>query len=383
MGGKKKGNNAHGAAKINKVSTNGKIAQYIKDRESFVSICTPTYNRRPFITHMVKCFEHQDYPKDKMEWIIIDDGTDKIGDLVSHIPQVKYFAYDVKMPLGKKRNIMHEKSRGNFIVYMDDDDYYPPERVSHAIATLQANPQALCAGSSILYIYFKHITKMYKFGPYGPNHSTAGTFAFRREMLNDHKYENNAALAEEKVFLKNFTVPFVQLDSMKTILVFSHDHNTFDKRTLLDNPHPNFVAVSDKTVDMFISDPAMRDFYMNQIENLLVDYAPGRPEMKPDVTKQLKEMTEKRAEDMRKMMAKGGGGSGNIMLQQPSGPPLCLNNEQIVQILHQQQNQINVVMQELHAKNKEILELRAELAKFNSNSNSNSNSNITTPDSSV
>ena len=65
----------------------------------FVSICTPTFNRRPFIKYMIKCFMAQDYPKDRMEWIIVDDGTDKIGDLVQDIPQVKYFSYDVKMCL--------------------------------------------------------------------------------------------------------------------------------------------------------------------------------------------------------------------------------------------------------------------------------------------
>ena len=48
------------------------------------------------------------------------------------------------------------------------------------------------------------------------------------------------ALAEEKHFLKNYTIPFVQLDPMKTILVFSHNHNTFDKKKLLDNPNPQF-----------------------------------------------------------------------------------------------------------------------------------------------
>ena len=120
----------------------------------FVSVCTPTFNRRPFISHMVKCFESQDYPKDRMEWIIIDDVTDKIGELVSHIPQVKYFSYDEKMPLGEKRNLMHIKSKGDILVYMDDDDFYPPERVSHAVETLTNNPQALCAGSSEIYIYF-------------------------------------------------------------------------------------------------------------------------------------------------------------------------------------------------------------------------------------
>ena len=217
-----------------------------KNEMPFVSICTPTFNRRPFIPSMIKCFNHQTYPKDRMEWIIIDDGTDKIEDLISDIPNVKYYKYDEKMPLGKKRNLMHEKSVGEIIVYMDDDDYYPPERVSHAVTMLQSHPKALCAGSSEIYIYFKHIEKMYQFGPYGPNHATAGTFAFKRELLNEHRYEDHAALAEEKAFLKNYTVPFVQLEPKKTILVFSHIHNTFDKKTLLTNAHPQFTKVSEK-----------------------------------------------------------------------------------------------------------------------------------------
>ena len=120
----------------------------------FVSLCTPTFNRRPFIPFMIKCFEHQTYPKDRIEWIIIDDGSDPIEDLVSHIPQVKYFYFEEKMLLGKKRNLMHSKCSGDIIVYMDDDDYYPPERISHAVETLNNNPTFLFAGSSEMHIYF-------------------------------------------------------------------------------------------------------------------------------------------------------------------------------------------------------------------------------------
>ena len=147
-------------------------------RQPFVSICTPTFNRRPFIPYIIKCIESQTYSKKRIEWVIIDDGTDKIEDLVSHLPYVKYNYYPEKMTLGKKRNVAHAKSKGSILVYMDDDDYYPPERISHAVETLQANPSALCAGSSLMHIYFKHINLMYSFGPYGPNHSTAATFAF-------------------------------------------------------------------------------------------------------------------------------------------------------------------------------------------------------------
>ena len=336
----------------------------------FVSVCTPTFNRRPFIEFMIKCFEHQDYPKNRIEWIIIDDGTDKIGELVSHIPEVKYYAYDKKMVLGKKRNLMHEKSKGDIIVYMDDDDYYPPDRISHAVERLQQNPKALCAGSSEIYIYFKHINKMYQFGPYGPNHATAGTFAFKREMLKDHKYDTHAALAEEKAFLKNYTVPFVQLDPMKSILVFSHEHNTFDKRKLLENPHPNFVKESSKTVDMFVKNEDMKDFYMRRIGELLKTYEPGRPSMKPDVLEQIIEIEEQRrkhAENHASQLAKQH--AATVCIQQADGTQQNLTIEQVVDILQKQQEHINQLTSLLQGKDTEILILQGSVKDLEEKTN--------------
>jgi len=266
----------------------------IKNKTPFVSICTPTFNRRPFFPFIIKCFENQTYPKDKMEWIIIDDGTDKIEDIVSHIPQVKYFKYDMKMSIGKKRNISNEKSKGDIIIYMDDDDYYPPERVSHAVDMLLANPKALCAGSSEMLIYFKHIDKMYKFGPYGPNHSTAATFAFRRELLKQTRFDENSSVAEEKKFLKEYKIPFVQLDMKKSILVFSHNHNSFDKKELLKQlPNPTIHETDIVPADI-IKEANILNFFMKDIDKLLDDYKPGSPENKPDVTKQIAEIRENR-----------------------------------------------------------------------------------------
>jgi hypothetical protein len=186
---------------------------------------------------------------------------------------------------------------------MDDDDYYPPERVSHAVEVLQKNPSALCAGSSEMYIYFKDTNQMVQFGPYGPNHATAGTFAFRKELLNEHQYNNDACLAEEREFLKGYTVPFVQLDSTKTILVFSHRHNTFDKRTLLQDPFSHVMRLSEKTVQDFIKDASVVDFFMN-LDSLLVAYPAGEPEMKPDVMKETKILMKKKEEMKRDAIEK-------------------------------------------------------------------------------
>ncbi len=322
----------------------------------FVSVCTPTFNRRPFIPIMFECFRNQTYPKDRIEWIIIDDGTDKIKDLVkcADIPQIKYYELPEKIALGAKRNLMHEKSKGSIIVYMDDDDYYPPERIQHAVDVLTANKTALCAGSSELYLYFKHIQKMYQFGPYGPNHATAGTFAFKRELLQQTKYNENACIAEEREFLKEYTIPFVQLDPLKTILVFSHEHNTFDKRKLLENANSTYVKESNKTVDMFIrftDEAKIKRFFLKDIDEKLSKYGPGAPQMKPDVIRQTLEL-----EDKRKQIQP----PPQIMMQQPGKDPIPLDGNQIIELINGLRGNLKV----LSDRNAELEENAKKMVSF-------------------
>jgi glycosyltransferase involved in cell wall biosynthesis len=311
----------------------------------FVSVCTPTYNRRPFIPILFECFKNQKYPKHRLEWIIVDDGTDKIRDLVeqSKIPQIKYFPIEQKMTLGTKRNFMNVQCKGSIIVYMDDDDYYPPERISHAVEKLKANPQALCAGTSELYLYFKHIQKMYQFGPYGPNHATAATFAFRRELLNSSRYDDTLCFAEEQQFLKNQTVPFVQLEPLKTILVFSHIHNTCDKRKLLENINPNFTKESNKTVDMFIRnsyEDGIKQFFTNDIDALLSKYEAGEPKMKPDVLKQLDVFDNNHKRMAAQIAMQQQQQQQQIMMQEPGKEPVPISINDMINIINTQQQQI-------------------------------------------
>ena len=303
----------------------------------FVSVCTPTFNRRPFIPIMFEIFKNQTYPKQNIEWIIVDDGTDKIEDLIeeSKIVQIRYFTIPYKLTLGKKRNFTHSQCKGDIIVYMDDDDYYPPERISHAVEVLLKNTWALCSGSSEIYTYFKNINKMIQFGPYGPFHATAGTFAFRKELLEKTQYNEDQAIGEEREFLKNYTIPFVQLDPMKTILVFSHEHNTFDKRKMLENPNPQCVKESNKTIQDFIQKPFeenIKKFFLQDIDGLLEKYEPGEPKMKPDVLEQIKRIEEERRQQQQK--------HGMIFLERPGEAPTPLNQQQIIEMIQTQQQTI-------------------------------------------
>jgi len=322
----------------------------------FVSICTPTFNRRPFIPTIIKCVDNQDYPKDRIEWIIIDDGTDLIEDLVINHPQVKYYKYDEKMTLGKKRNLMHEKSCGDILVYMDDDDYYPSTRVSHAVDTLLQNPAALCAGASEIYIYYKHIQKMYQFGPYSKTHATAGTFAFKKELLKQTQYNDEKSLGEEKEFLKEYTIPFVQLDPKHTILVFSHIHNTFDKRKLLEDTYKNpFTKISDKTIDYFMDEEDIKEFFMVDIDNLLDNYEAGRAEMKPDVLDQMEKIEVIRKELIAKRRMSGNG------VQSPENRSLS-QEQQMKRLFELQRTKILELSEQIKLKDTIIQEQEKEIA---------------------
>jgi hypothetical protein len=204
---------------------------------------------------------------------------------------------------------------------------------------LQKNPKIMVAGSSEMHIYFKHIQKTYQFGPYGPNHATAATFAFRKEYLKKSGYENDTSCAEEKKFLKDYSVPMVQLDTLKTILVVSHIHNSLDKKVLLDEPSP-YVKESRFGIDDFIKQPELKHFFIEDIESLLQIYEPGKPENKPDVMKQILEI-KKRREEM--IEAQRQQQMQQQMHQQISIQDLIQNYERTI---HDQNNIIQEIMKE-------------------------------------
>ena len=206
-----------------------------------VSICTLTHNRGNHLRLLQRCIESQDYPPEKIEWMILDDSDDK-G--ISYIPttltkiSIKYQKLSKKLILGKKRNLSHQLCSGEYIVYMDDDDYYYPSRISHAVSLLQTSGKQI-AGSSLLLIYFCHDKQLWISGPFGMNHATANTFAMTKEFARSNFYNNTDTINEEKFFLKNYRTPMAQLDPTQTIICISHSNNTFDKKRMRSNGSSN------------------------------------------------------------------------------------------------------------------------------------------------
>jgi len=214
-----------------------------------VSIITITqYSRIESIYILFEIIKSQTY-QNIIQWTIVEGSktvvdSEKNMDLLLKLSEINknnakfeitIFQLPTK-PLGELRNYGNSKCISDIIVCMDDDDYYPPERVSHSVEYLtQPTNIGFIAGSSVLYIYDFFLDKLYKydsFNAFGQYHSTNNCMAFTREYLKDNQHDNTALTGEEPSFTKNFTNKMVKLDPKKTIICISHSSNTFNKRNL-------------------------------------------------------------------------------------------------------------------------------------------------------
>ena len=217
---------------------------------------------------LLRCIQQQDYPASLIEWVVVDDGVQSAEAICCEFANTRYIRLDPtlgQVPLGRKRNLCHQTGTGEIFLYMDDDDYYPPTRISHAVAALMANPNKLIAGSSALPMYFVDRDQVWILGPYGQNHATAATFAFRRALLERTSYDETARCSEERHFLQGYTIPMVQLESRQTILAMAHPGNTYDKRQLISGPSRQNVRRTNFQISEIIKDPELRAGYLGLI----------------------------------------------------------------------------------------------------------------------
>ena len=230
----------------------------------FVSIVTPTYNRRRFIPTLIKIVQSQTYPRDRMEWLVYDDGQEEIKDLLDaakdSLPELIFIWSEDKMTLGEKRNRLNDEATGEIIVAMDDDDFYFPTRVMDAVMALTMKPGVHLAGASEVYMFFTDTKEIWKAGPYFEGHATNGTMAWTKTYATRHRYDETVAFAEEKSFLDGYKNPLVQLNPKRVMLVMSHSDNTFDKTELRNNENPLLVKSSLLMID-FIKDSELHKFF--------------------------------------------------------------------------------------------------------------------------
>ena len=222
-----------------------------------ISVVCPTYNRHRYIPFLIQQYEKQLYDSSSSELIIFDDSMAAFPFDNINSPNIRYVHDNTRrFMIWEKRNILNKLCRGDTIVCMDDDDFYFPDRLTHAKEVLDTNPTVLLAGCSSLYIYDLKRSALFLFSLRNNKQLLNGSFAYRKELLKTSVYKSNRAHSnfnEERSFTNGFRVKSVPLDIGSTTVCISHDANTVPKEGFC---HSNAEISSD------ILDPYIRDFDM-------------------------------------------------------------------------------------------------------------------------
>jgi glycosyltransferase involved in cell wall biosynthesis len=187
-----------------------------------ISCIMPTYDRRLFVPQAIRCFLRQDYPR--KELIVVDDGRDRIGDLIPEDVCIRYVALDRRYSLGEKRNIAVRSSGGTIVAHWDDDDWYHPGYLSNAASRLlrAGNPRAVCGlGTYLVWIAGDASVRICR-----TNGLAGGTFVYFKQFWEQHPYRD-VDRAEDFFFVQDSRPTLVTCQDLGMFVVVRHGSHTW------------------------------------------------------------------------------------------------------------------------------------------------------------
>ena len=123
-----------------------------------VSVIIPTYRRYDMLTKAVNSVLSQTLKN--LEILVIDDySMDNTAQIAKLSPKVKYICNPSNRGPGYSRHRGLEQSKGDYIVFLDDDDYYTdPLFLSKAVNILEGIPDCIFVAANAMVSYeYKNI----------------------------------------------------------------------------------------------------------------------------------------------------------------------------------------------------------------------------------
>lgn len=112
------------------------------DKLPLVSVIVPTFNSGKFIKSALDSIFRQNYPMDKIEIIIIDDGsTDETLDIIKSYGDRVVYTYQENKGIASARNKGISMAEGEIITFLDGDDEWHEERIQKVVEKFISNPQ--------------------------------------------------------------------------------------------------------------------------------------------------------------------------------------------------------------------------------------------------
>ena len=202
-----------------------------------VTIITPTRNRKELFALALNNFYNTEYPMNKLEWVIVDDGDkdQRIEGLLPEDKRIKYISLDVEeaLPISQKRNIANQNATNDIIIHMDDDDFYYPQHVISRVKTLLSN-NVQCVGSTELGCYNVLNKKSFKIGDESSVLSEA-TMCYYKRFWEERQFFERVKMGESIHFLKSRENLVAQMPFTYILIALTHKSNITNKLRIQDN----------------------------------------------------------------------------------------------------------------------------------------------------
>lgn len=120
-----------------------------------ISVIICTYNREKYIFRVLESLAKNDYPYSEYEIVLIDnnctDGTAaELERFKASYPEVTFrYFLEPSQGLSYARNRGIHESKGEILVFLDDDAFTAPDYLSTIAATLSGHPEISCFGGKI------------------------------------------------------------------------------------------------------------------------------------------------------------------------------------------------------------------------------------------
>ena len=204
-----------------------KLPKLGNDELPNVSVVTVTYNRKNIFPMAVRNWELFEYPRNKLEWVIVDDSDDgsKLSGLLPKTTNIKYYRLKTtgRLSIGQKRNFGVKNATNDYIVFMDDDDYYYPCSVYARIALLLKYPKYDLVGVTDLDIY--DVVNNFSAKVRGSLISEA-SMAFKKSFWEEQNFPDKFnTLGEGYPFTKDRRNRIIKMPSCFNIIALTHWSN--------------------------------------------------------------------------------------------------------------------------------------------------------------
>jgi glycosyltransferase involved in cell wall biosynthesis len=172
-------------------------------------------------------------------WIVLDNTQGEGGWNLSELFTLHTHAEPLTIAQMRNKCLELALDLGcEFIVFWDDDDYYPPMRIQVGVEALKAgSPLQISPGTSFMYMMLTELNALMSVGPYHDKHRSSGRADTARQRSGNDPFDDRT-FGEEASFPHDWAAALIQVDPMDTIAVMGREANAGWQPDVFWQPRP-------------------------------------------------------------------------------------------------------------------------------------------------